>query len=244
MVLKKTKRKKRKNMKKISLLYKLLLVLLLASCNTDEANLDVVPKGTDYFPFEKGRFVSYNVTETNYFLTEPTQNATYQLKEVMADAYKDLAGGTTYRIERYKRNNGRDNWVLLNVWTARMNYNAAVKVEENVPFVKLVFPIELFKKWNGNSLNTQEEDSYEMRDFNKPVTFAGKNYNETLTVVQSNDSTLVGKDKRREIYARGMGMIYKKSDVLVYCQFDNCRGKAEIERGNVLEMTIFDSGKE
>jgi hypothetical protein len=47
-----------------------------------------------------------------------------------------------------------------------------------------------------------------------------------------------------EIYAKNIGLIYKKFDVVQYCQFDNCRGKAEIERGNFLEMSIFDYGKE
>ncbi len=233
-------------MKKIRNLLFLFALLsgLQTACNTEEANLDIVPAGNDFFPLEKGRFISYNVSETNYFLNSPSTQSTYQLKEVIADSYKDLVSGTTYRIERYKRNNGRENWILLNVWTARNTYQSAVKVEENVPFVKLVFPVELFKKWNGNSFNTIGEDNYEMRDFGKSFSFAGKNYKETLTVLQQNDSTLVSKDKRREVYAKGVGMIYKKSDVVVYCQFDNCRGKAQIERGNVIEMSIFDSGKE
>jgi hypothetical protein len=233
-------------MKKISYLlyFCFVIAVFFTSCNTDEALLDVMPEGKAFFPLEKGRFVSYNITEKNYFLNEPTQTATYQLKEVIADSYQDLAFGTTYRIERYKRNNGRDNWTLFNVWTVRQTHQALIKNEDNVPYVKLVFPTELYKKWNSNSFNTLGEDTYEMRDFNKTVTFAGKKYDKTLTVIQQNDSTLVGKDKRREIYAEGIGMIYKKYDVVVYCQFDNCRGKAQIERGNVLEMSIFDSGKE
>jgi hypothetical protein len=230
-------------MKKIYLW--LSLVLLLASCDTSDANLELVPQGKEYFPLTVGTFVAYNVKEINYFLNEPRRTeATYQLKEVIKEQYKDLANNTTYRIERYRRANGRDNWTLLNVWTARIDYLAAIKVEENVPIIKLAFPAENGKKWNGNSLNTLNQDEFEIRDAGKSFIFAGKNYTETLTVQQSNDSTIVNKDKRMEIYAKNIGLIYKKFDVVQYCQFDNCRGKAEIERGNFLEMSVFDYGKE
>lgn len=223
----------------------LCLVYLLTACDTNDANLDLVPLGTDYFPINIGHFVAYNVKETNYFLNEPRKiEATYQLKEVVKESYLDLAKNTTYRIERYKRNNGRDNWVLLNVWTARIDYLAAVKTEENIPFIKLVFPFERAKKWNANTLNTLNADDYEMKDLGKTYSFAGKNYSETVTVSQNIDSTFVSKDVRTEIFAKNVGMIYKKSDVLIYCQSDNCRGKSEIERGKVLEMSIFDYGKE
>jgi hypothetical protein len=226
----------------------LCLMILLTACNTDDANLDLFPAGTDYFPLTIGNFVVYNVKETNYFLNEPRKTeATYQLKEVIKESYKDLANNTTYRIERYKRNNGRDNWVLWNIWTARVDYKAAVRTEDNFSAIKLVFPLENGKKWNPNTFNTSNTttpNTYQMLDLGKSFSFAGKSYAETITVSQSNDSTLVGKDKRMEIYAKDIGMIYKKIDVLVYCQFENCRGKAEIERGNVMEMSVFDYGKE
>lgn len=230
-------------MKKIYLW--LSLVLLLASCDTSDANLELIPQGKDYFPLTVGNFVAYNVKEINYFLNEPRRTeATYQLKEVIKEQYKDLANNTTYRIERYRRANGRDNWVLLNVWTARVDYLAAIKIEENIPIIKLAFPTENGKKWNGNSLNTLNQDDFEIKDMGKSFIFAGKNYAETLTVQQSNDSTVINKDKRMEVYAKNIGLIYKKFDVVQYCQFDNCRGKAEIERGNFLEMSVFDYGKE
>jgi hypothetical protein len=230
-------------MKKYFLL--LSVAFLLTTCNTDDANLDLVPSGTDYFPLTIGSFVSYNIKETNYFLNDPrkTEN-NYQLKEVIKEVYTDLAKNTSYRIERYKRANGRDNWVLWNVWTARIDFQAAIRTEENVPYIKLVFPFEKSKKWNGNSLNTNNPDEYEMQNLGKTYSFANKNFTETVTVVQSNDSSLVGKDIRTEVFAKGIGMIYKKYEVLIYCQSENCRGKAEIERGNVLEMSIFDYGKE
>jgi hypothetical protein len=221
------------------------LALWLPSCNTNEANLDLLPQGREYFPLEIGHYVSYNIKETNYFLNEPRKTeSSYQLKEVVKEQYKDLANNTTYRIERYRRANGRDNWVLWNVWTARIDYQAGIKVEENIPIIKLIFPLESGRRWNANTLNTSEPEEFEMRDFDKKFTFSGKLYEKTLTVVQKNDSSLVSKDKRIEVYAPNVGVIYKRNDVVQYCQFDNCRGKAEIERGQEMEMTIFDYGKE
>jgi hypothetical protein len=227
----------------------LVATVWLWSCNTDLAELNTTPEGVDYFPLMTGHYVSYNVKETNYFLNQPKTEETYQLKEVVAEQLKDLANNNTYRIERYKRLNGRQNWQLLNVWTARIDYRAAVRTEENIPYIKLVFPFERGKKWNGHALNTLEPTNYEMRDLAKPLTLAGKTYTENVTVIQANNpDTLVRKEVKQEIYSKGVGMIYKKSEDLFYCQDriqgSSCFGKGIIERGNIIEMTIFDVGME
>ncbi len=227
----------------------LFTISLFWACNTDIAELNITPEGRDYFPLKSGHYVSYNVKEINYFLNQPKVEETYQLKEIVKEDLKDLANNITYRIERYKRLNGRQNWQLLNVWTARIDYRAAIKTEENIPYIKLVFPFERGKKWNGNAMNTLEPANYEMRDLGKNFTFSGKTYIDNVTIIQANNpDTLVRKEMKQEIYSKGVGMIYKKNEDLYYCQDriqgSSCFGKGIIERGTILEMTVFDTGVE
>ena len=228
---------------KYSLLLCLLASLLLVACDTDKVELGA-PFGSDYYPLEAGRYVSYNVTQTTWVLNGPQTGTTvtYQLKDTITGQFNDLANGLSYRIERYRRENRLDNWRLVRVWTARTNRQSVIRTEENMPYVKLVFPIEEGRSWNGNVFNGMAAKNYYFKDLNKTHTFAGRVYDKTATVIQSADSSLVGRDIRREIYAKDVGIIYKRSEEIVYLQ-DELFGKNVIERGELLEMTAFEYGK-
>ncbi len=228
---------------KISLTLFLLSIITVA-CDTDKVAPRDIDLGKDYVVLAKGHFVSYNVKEIQYSLNQPPTIVTYQLREVVENAFIDQSGKQSYRIVRYTRANGRQNWQIVNVWTARADFNGAVRTEENIPYLKLTFPLEEQKTWDGNTFNDLGRETYQMRDLGKSYRFDFKNYDETITVIQSRDSNLVNKDFRTEVFARGVGMIYKKSDKVVYCQDrnQNCLGKAIIESGLILEQSIFDTG--
>ncbi len=220
--------------------------LSLAACDTRPLEPLNPQEGTEYFPLEKGRFVSYNVRQTNYRLNQPPEVITFQLKEVISEPYTTPAGDEAWRLVRYRRANGRENWEIINVWTVRKTPAFAMRTEENVPFLRLVFPARVGVTWNGNQYNTLSRENYRITDIGTRRVFDGRPYNETLTVLQRNDSTLVGKDKRMEVYAPNIGLIYRISEQVAYCQdrTQTCVGRAIIESGTIIEQRIFDSGIE
>jgi hypothetical protein len=228
---------------KISCIVFILSIIAIA-CDTDKVAPRDVDLGKDYVVLEIGHFVSYNVKEIQYALNQPPKTVTYQLREVVENAFIDQSGKQSYRIVRYTRANGRQNWQIVNVWAARTDFNGAVRTEENIPFLKLTFPFEELKMWDGNTFNDLGRETYQMRDLGKRYRFDFKNYDETITVIQNRDSNLVNKDFRTEVFAKGIGMIYRKSDKVAYCQDrnQNCLGKAIIESGLVVEQSIFDTG--
>lgn len=220
------------------------LVWLTVGCDMQPLEPLNPQEGSEYFPLEKGRFVSYNVRQTVYRLNRPPEVITFQLKEVVSERYITPAGDEAWRLVRYRRANGRDNWEIINVWTVRKTPTFAMRTEENVPFLRLVFPARVGTTWNGNLFNTLSRENYRITDIGTRRIFDGKAYHQTLTVLHRNDSTLVGKDKRMEIYAPNIGLIYRIAEQVAYCQAQNCIGRAIIESGTVTEQSIFDSGIE
>ena len=214
----------------------LLVGIAVISCNTDKVSPRDINLGKDYFILATGHFVSYNVKETQYALNQSPKIVTYQLREVVEQPFIDETGKESYRIVRYIRGNGRQNWQVENVWAARTDLIGAVRTEENMPYLKLIFPFEEQKTWDGNTFNDFGRETYIMQDLGKRYRFDLKNYDETVTVIQSRDSNLVNKNFRTEIYGKGIGLIYRKSDKVSYCQDrnQNCFGKAIIESGLVL----------
>ena len=200
--------------------------------------------GFGYFPLETGHFVEYEVHEIRYAVASTPVEARYLLKEVCGQSITSSTGQEQYRLERYRKNQPQQSWVLDSVWTAYRQPDRAVRVENNVPYVKLRFPVRDRATWNGNELNTLPPQDYEARLSTTPVSYQELSFPRSLTVVQRYDSTLLTLDKSLEQYAPEVGLIYQESTSLVYCQDVNCIGEGIIESGVQRQMRVLRYGKE
>lgn len=219
-----------------------LVVLVVLGCQTPDDGVGQVA-GYTYFPLEAGRYTEYEVDEVRYTVTSSTpKSITYYLKEVCGHPYTGTTGIAQFPIERYKRGTPQASWVLDSVWTAYLLPDRAVKVENNTAFVKLTFPLAEQSTWNGNLLNSQSTEEYEAR-FGVP--FPTQNdYPGSVTVVQRRDSSLVSLYKRREVYAPGIGLVFKEDISWEYCQESECIGSGKIDTGTSRIMKIIGHGKE
>ncbi|MBO0948517.1 hypothetical protein [Fibrella forsythiae] len=204
--------------------------LVLLSCNSPETAAPNV--GLDYMPLTTGRFVIYDVTEQRYSLTAAPVTSTYQLKETVGVSYTDVTGQPAFRLQRFRRANVQAPWQIDSLWTARVDSRMAIRTENGADFVKLIFPPAERSRWNGNLFNQFQEDIYELRNVHQPYSVGTQTFAETATVLQQNDSTLVSQDKRVEVYARQVGLVYKETVQLQFCSSTpSCVGKAQIDFG-------------
>ncbi len=219
------------------------LPLLFSACSK---LADVQPNqlGYDYFPLETGQYLLYDLTEETYSLSADPSTAHYQVKELVKEVFTDLTGQKSYRIERSIRNQITDSWELDSVWTARRTATNAIREENNVSFVKIVFPLREGLKWNGNVFNDREKVDYQMKSLNKRYTVSGQAFDETVTVWQSTDSSLVNQDKRMEVYARNIGLIYQEKVIVQFCSNSDCLGQGQIDFGTKRFQKIIGYGKE
>lgn len=181
---------------------------LFSSCKKETETVDV---GYGYFPTAQKHYIIYQVDSAYYdTFNSEIDSFSYQVKEIIESEILDNAGRKTLRLERYIRDNANDSWEIKDVWVANKNNNNVEKTEENIKFVKLVFPVKESTKWNGNMYNTLGEQEYKYKDLHKSLSINGYTFDSTLTVVQIADSSLIEKKFQYEIYAKNVGMIYKK----------------------------------
>ncbi|MFN8349716.1 MAG: hypothetical protein U0X91_32245 [Spirosomataceae bacterium] len=215
------------------------------ACNPMCKECTEMPPGTAFFPTEVGRFTEYEVNEEEVTLGRPAIVRTYQWKEVIAERYIHPAGQPTYRIARFRRNSDNQRWEPDSTITLRVFADHAVRNENGRDFVKMVFPIGEKSTWNGNIYNTLGEDSYELRNVNKPYKVGTAAFERTATVIQQNDSTLVNQDKRIEVYAADVGLIYRERINVQFCSSTPaCVGKAQIDYGTRQYIRFKKAGKE
>lgn len=183
---------------------------MLHACKKDKEVVKV-DIGYEYFPNQVGNYVIYRVDSLYYNdFTLSIDTFQFQIKEKLSENFTDLSNRVAQRVERYYRKNESENWVLKDVWFANRTENSAEKVEENIRFVKLVFPLKKDNDWNGNRFNQLGEKTYTLSRLHEPMTLGNLSFDSTLYVLQQADSNLIEKNFACEIYAKHAGLIYKK----------------------------------
>ena len=185
--------------------------ILLFGCKKDKETT-TIDLGTNYFPREVGSWVIYDIDsiihDDNDAQLGYIDTFKYQFKEVIESKYTDTAGVLNHRIERYSRTDTTD-WVILDVWSSRMDNYRAIQVEENIDFIKLIFAPKIGDTWNGNSYNTLDVWNYEYTSVDSRDTINTLILDSVLTVVQKDDANIIEREYAEEKYARGIGRVSK-----------------------------------
>jgi hypothetical protein len=203
-------------MNKIHYFVIFLLSINLYSCKPKKTDPATVDLGFDFSPLESGRYNIYEVDAT-LFTVLGKEYERYQVKEIIKDTIQ-IGNETVYRLERFYRDSPDQPWPFQpdSVWTIRKNNFQLIKTENNFRYIKLVFPIEEGKTWDGNALNTLFAENYKMSNIDKPYQVNEHYFPKTLTVFHKSDSSLLGKDLRLEVFARDIGLVYKKIEKIEY----------------------------
>jgi hypothetical protein len=199
----------------------LFLGFALFSCKKDASVGDM---GYNYFPTDVGKYVIYDVDSTFYdgfFSPVKAVNFKFQLKEKIESVFNDNQGRPTMRLERYVKYYdslvpySAQPWILRDVWMANRNTTNAERVEENVRFVRLIFPVRKNKIWNANVQNTNNERDFNYEYCDVPETMGNINFTQVLqTLYDDGGAILTSREYRSEKYAKDVGLIFRQEIVV------------------------------
>ncbi|MCB9032893.1 MAG: hypothetical protein H6553_03570 [Chitinophagales bacterium] len=243
--------------------YKIILVLatalLIFSCKK-ETETFVVDYAYEYFPNDSGHYVIYkvdSVTYNNFYNPVLVTQHSFYLKEVIESHFIDNLGRNADRIERYTKQNINDSWSLDRIWYQVLDETAAERVEENLRYIKLVFPPYLGQKWQGNKY-IETPLPYIDSSFYSPWTYEiietggsftnslGTTFNDVVTVLQEDDSTAINYTYSLEKYAKNVGMVYKELWSVVAQSNPNITVPwiQRAQKGFYIKMEAIESGTE
>jgi hypothetical protein len=205
-------------------------LLILAGCKQDIDKTTLSPYLYDYAPVNTGHYVVYDVDSIRYNFVLPDSQYVdtihYQIKELVQDTFYDNLGNLSYRLEISKR---YDTMQPLNVvdraWYSYTSKNTYEKNEDDLRFIKLVFPPINGVTWKGNSyLPASDTNSdvyktyagwtYTYSAVNLPKAVNGNAFDSTLVVTEVDNQNLIDKKLSRETYARHVGLIYKEWEII------------------------------
>lgn len=204
------------------------LMFVLIGCKKQSETLELVSI-KDVYPLAVGKTYLYRMDSTvsiNFGKTLETHS--YQAKDSIESTFTDALGNTAFRIFRYTRDTlGTTPWVFCATYQATFTSTNAEYIDNNLRYIKLAGPISYNTTWKGNAhINTTQGSSvydyldnwdYTYQDLGESFTCLKGAIPDTYTVLQQNQTTpsvfdaSVRNDKNYsiEVYAKGIGLIYK-----------------------------------
>jgi hypothetical protein len=212
--------------------FAILSIVILATACKNKSIVLTTPPLSDYYPLTGGKSIVYRLDSTvttNFGVALTTHS--YQVKDSI-DAHQivDGLGRNSFRIFRtFTDTLAKAPYANLATFQATPNGTDWTEYfDNNLRFMKLRFPIQEGFSWPGNSFidiipRTGQPDisylanwNYTYMNVGKPDTVLGKIYPNTITVLQRNQiigvfssTTLQVVDYSIEVYAKGIGLIYK-----------------------------------
>lgn len=202
--------------------------LLAISCVKNETTQFDIESDKAYFPLQVGKFIEYEVDSILFrqgtFLDSVR---VYAREEIVSQGRDSL--GPVYTIFRSQRNKPTDSWLPTATYTARITDQKAIRNESNLFFIKLVFPLVTGTSWNGlayiqtnqifdvegESIEVYSDwESFRIREPKGTYTHAALNFNDVITVLQTDEDNLISRRLAVEKYAKGVGLVYKEMTIL------------------------------
>jgi len=212
--------------------------------------------GYEYFPIDT---TSYWIYQTDRTIIDDNGNTiineTEFVREAITEAFLNGSGDTIYRIERSIGETQAGPFFTSDIWTAEKTVNAAFRTEENLEFVKMVYPINVGSQWEGNNfdelidVNVADESvkvykdwgDYECTAKGISLIVNGVEYKDVLTILQGDFSSDIERRYAVEHYAPEVGLIKKEMIILdtqCVCEGETWLEKAE--RGFTLTQNLLE----
>ncbi len=195
------------------------LLFLSFSCKHREILIADQSKDFSFFPIKNGYWVEYVVDSIVHYDSDDAGEVDtaigsyhFYIREEVDNFYMDGENQVAHLIKRYRRENDSLPWTFMNLWTANVSPYSAQRVEDNIRFVRLKFPISSEASWEGNAFNFFPAEDYSYEELYQPRQFGNLHFDSTITVLQNDFLSHINRIYKKEIYGAQAGLLFKQID--------------------------------
>lgn len=189
-----------------------------------------------YFPLDIGRYTDYWVDSIvyDYAAGGTLRDSSRTLaREQIVDIARDDTGQLYHIVERLERPNDTAAWQLRRVFAAARSTTQAIRTEDNLRFLKLVFPFDRRTAWDGNQwidpyleIEVAGERmrpftgwNYEVDSLDIPAQIGAFTFDSVLVVTEVNETNAIERRFSRAKYAKHVGLVWHEQWILdsQYC---------------------------
>ena len=193
--------------------YILLSMLFLFACQTEDEDAEdlAIDFGYTYYPLRVGQEAVYEIDSILYDDFSGSIDTVHiqRLERVQKQDF-DSQGQKRFEIGIYERSDSLASWKFQRLISRTSTERRVEQLQENILTIPFVFPIKDGRSWDANALNIFPEENYRYRNLYQSYLLEGQRYDSTLTLIQKQEFTFISQRESREVYAAGIGMIYRE----------------------------------
>ena len=214
--------------------------MFFSACNVSQV-IDPSTLGYDFYPVEVGQYRIYDVEEIQFRITA-FDTAVYQVRETIFDSIVSL-DQTTFLMRRDIRSSEMDEWESDSIWSVTPTNLYVSVAENNIPFIKLTFPVRVGAQWDGNSLNARSFQTYYYEEVSESPFEEVPLADQIRVIIEDIPENTTGVDLKSEVYARGIGLVVRDYLTQVKCTAGNCGDDfGKVEGGRLLKQVLVEYG--
>lgn len=238
------------------------LTFLFFGCN-ESIPVSEVDLNTKYAPVEVGKYWEYEVDSIIYDdLGMTVFNTSSFIKEQIINKAEGIDGDSIYMLQVSKKNSVDSDYFATDLWVVKIQNNGLVRIEENLSFIKLLFPPEVGDEWNGNQFAENDVEvfvsgepivvykdwkEYLVEDQLSSYTVGDMSFDDVIVIKHVDEANLIEKRLSYEYYASGVGLVAKEMVILdsqkcvdLMLSQDECDFTEYAEKGYILSQRLID----
>lgn len=234
------------------------LALVFAACENEIEVLEDVDDNENFYPLELGKYWVYQM-DSIIFDNEGRDR--YETTSFIREEIVEILNPDElprYVIEVSYKNNIDAEWSFLKNWSVYVEDNKLIRNEDNLRFIKLIYPITTGVSWDGNSFIDSRTEvlvsgealamfknywDYKFLDRQESELIGIQTYDDVLTIQQSDDENDLEIRISNEKYAKDVGMISRHLQILDTQCTSDCDGFDWVDKahyGFILDQTLIE----
>lgn len=219
-------------MNKFNLYYVLIvgfaIIVSISSCNNEVETIDTNNFGYEFYPLSTGKTWVYTSDSVVIYNGGSLRDTFHSfIKEVVGESFLDANGDTLYHLHRYFKRNESDEWQRTNTWTSSKDKSRVIRTEENIKFIKMVFPVSGGLRFDANAFVDKNQKVQVAGELLKPydnwqprmeaidleLQYKGSKV-KSLFINLVDDSSIIDRRKVHEFYGKGIGLLKKEMIIM------------------------------
>lgn len=196
--------------------FTLIGVFLINSCDTYQKIDEPLQMHRSYYPVDTGNEYTFRV-DSIYYDEFNNKIDTFQFVEKWVFQKKTQLNDTAqYQIKQIVKDSLNSDPSKEAFQTLRKNDEAIQLFANNQRTIKLIFPVQNGKEWDGNVYNAEPEQNFRYEDVHEP--FSGENFafDSTITVYEQDEGNLIERQLQKVTYAKNVGPVYQETMDLAF----------------------------
>jgi hypothetical protein len=203
------------------------VLLAFYACKKEVDTVSLPKPFTTYYPLKSGNYYIYacDSVKWNSFKNQ-FDTFNFEMKETIDSSFIDNANNLAYIILRQTRKNDSFTFTNDRRYYTKKTASRVERIEENIRYVKLRFPLTLNKRWNGNYINNNDSLNLGLytsivTSLNQPQTINNLKFDSTTSINLVNYQDFLENKFAYEVYAAGVGLVETLSIDTVFQQFSS-----------------------